>query len=121
MKNVRIFVVLLCLVLTISCEKDSKVVTPFYPVASFETLKEIYEDGETIHFYNTSQHADSQLWKFGDLEISAEDNPVFTYKIRFRCPGMFGNLYLLTETIWFPLNLLTSPKAPGHEFALHGG
>jgi hypothetical protein len=81
MKNVRIFVVLLCLVLMISCEKDSKLVTPFYPVASFETLKEIYEDGEAIHFENTSQHAVSQLWKFGDLATSTERDPVFIYRI----------------------------------------
>ncbi|MFH1701609.1 MAG: PKD domain-containing protein [Candidatus Zixiibacteriota bacterium] len=53
-------------------------VTPA-PIADFNT--EVNEGclGETVYFYNVSQHADSYLWNFGDGTTSQDVNPMHTY------------------------------------------
>ena len=46
------------------------------PMASFEIGKDSAEMGEEITFTNTSTHAGSYYWDFGDGNFSEEENPV---------------------------------------------
>lgn len=46
--------------------------------ARFLLKKEIYDDGESIDFFNTSENAKKFFWEFGDDHISTEHSPIFT-------------------------------------------
>jgi hypothetical protein len=56
-------------------EVDSVTIDYTIPVPSYE----VSWDGLTATFTNTSQHAFSYLWDFGDGATSTEENPVHTY------------------------------------------
>ncbi|HLA58354.1 MAG TPA: hypothetical protein VK622_06320 [Puia sp.] len=47
------------------------------PTANFETDKEFYYAGETVHFKNTSSQGESYRWVFPDGNISEEKEPSF--------------------------------------------
>lgn len=69
-----VLLVLTCIGLH-SCSKDEG--RPEWPVASFETEKTFYDDGDTIKFFNTSKNSVSYSWSFGNKTFSDEPNPEF--------------------------------------------
>lgn len=63
--------------LVFSCGPDDDMMTPSIqePIASFDISKLTPEVGETVTFSNTSQHATSYSWDFGDGNKSTEKSP----------------------------------------------
>lgn len=85
------FIGIAFLFLVFSCTKIPKRDSPKKrpnqpPVAAFSYYTE--SDGEApawVHFYNSSQDADSYFWDFGDTSVSSESSPIHEYK----SPGDF--------------------------------
>ncbi len=60
--------------------KDSNIITPVIPTASFETAKTNYGVNEDIHFTNTSTNAHYYNWDFGNNSmISKKNSPTYSY------------------------------------------
>jgi PKD repeat protein len=69
------FTICTVLILITACEEKSK--EP--PIASFTISTEIARIGETIHFQNTSDGANTFQWDFGDGNGSTEEHPTYIY------------------------------------------
>ena len=76
MKQIFLFFgpVTLLSILMISCEKEAP-----KPVALFTMSKTTAVVDESISFTNTSEHATSYAWDFGDGNTSSDENPTHSY------------------------------------------
>jgi gliding motility-associated-like protein len=60
--------------------KDSTIVAPVIPSASFETTNNNYGVNEDIQFTNNSTNAENYHWDFGNNSMSStETNPIYSY------------------------------------------
>lgn len=74
------------------------------PIAGFTMDKSLAEPGEVITFTNTSEHATSYSWDFGDGATSTSENPVHiyaeegTYTVQLKATGLGGATNTATNT-----------------------
>ncbi|MFW6222440.1 MAG: PKD domain-containing protein [Bacteroidota bacterium] len=81
MKKINLFFIMPIFMVLSGCDKDSDNQPMIPPVASFETEKQYYDDGEVIQFINTSENASSYLWNFGGVTTSTEENPTYSAQL----------------------------------------
>ncbi|MEZ5045258.1 MAG: PKD domain-containing protein [Saprospiraceae bacterium] len=81
MKNLKFYLIAISFLLVFSCGPDDDMMTPSIqePIASFDISKLTPEVNENIVFSNTSQHATSYSWDFGDGNKSTLKSPSHTY------------------------------------------
>ena len=80
MKKLKLLLILAVFISILGCsnEDDNSVPLP-KPIASFELGKTLPEVGEPFQLVNTSLHANSYEWDFGDGNKSIEKEPTHTY------------------------------------------
>lgn len=79
MKNTRYILLLAAFFTFTNCNKDDDTITTLPPMAEFEISNTTPKVDEQIIFTNTSQHATSYEWDFGDGNSSTDENPVHSY------------------------------------------
>lgn len=65
------------MLLLCSCKKDKE--SEKLPNACFQTNERMYKSGETVFFQNCSENFDRVEWNFGNGQLSAAENPTFSW------------------------------------------
>ncbi|HEY0897508.1 MAG TPA: PKD domain-containing protein [Sphingobacteriaceae bacterium] len=69
----KTFLLLAVSAVLVSCKKKPA------PISNFSTAKPAYYLSEPVQFTNSSEHADSYKWDFGDGSSSTEQSPTHAY------------------------------------------
>ena len=70
--NYRYSIFALILIFLVACKKEE-------PIASFSASKTSAEVDEVISFSNSSDHATSYAWDFGDGTTSTQESPTHAF------------------------------------------